>query len=74
MAGSFIPGPYAEFDEWLSNFAIYVSAHATVLGLTPADVVEIQNANTNWHTDFESHLQAQAAARGKKEKKAFSEK
>jgi len=65
----YIPKPDAEFEEWFAGFLAYCVAHQAELGLTPADILEIQVAKVTWSVAYSQHLAAQNAAEGATETK-----
>ena len=65
----YLPAPDAEFEEWFAGFLAYCVAHQAELGLTPADILEIQVAKATWSVAYSQHLAAQNAAEGATETK-----
>ncbi|MBI4722363.1 MAG: hypothetical protein HY769_05090 [Candidatus Stahlbacteria bacterium] len=59
----YLPGPDAEFDEWLVNFATKLPAIASSLGVPAALVTAVTNAKTNWCTQYPASKNAQDASR-----------
>jgi hypothetical protein len=62
MASDYIPGPDGSFDAWQVNFTSYVSANTAALGLLPADVTPLTDAQTAWTPAYSGHMTAAAAA------------
>jgi len=65
----YIPKPDAEFEEWFAGFLAYCVAHKVELGLSDADILEIQVAKVTWSVAYSQHLAAQNAAEGATETK-----
>jgi len=65
----YIPAPDAEFEEWFAGFLAYCVAHKVELGLSDADILEIQVSKTTWSVAYSQHLAAQNAAQGATETK-----
>jgi len=45
MANDYMPRPDARFHAWQNNFVTYVNDHLADLGLTPDDVVDLNNTD-----------------------------
>jgi len=65
----YLPAPDAEFEEWFAGFLAYCVAHKVELGLSDADILEIQVAKVTWSVAYSQHLAAQNAAEGATETK-----
>jgi hypothetical protein len=74
----FIPKSDPAFEAWFGNFLTYAVANAAALGLSPAQLTEIQSAKTAWSLAYSDLIAAknafQAAAETKDEKRAEGEK
>ncbi len=62
--GYYIPRPDGDFNSWQNNFVSFVITNATALGITPAEVTELQNAQTLWNTNFAASVTAKNTAKG----------
>ena len=62
--GYYIPRPDGDFNSWQNNFVSFVITNATALGITPAEVTELQNAQTLWNTNFAASVTAKSTAKG----------
>jgi hypothetical protein len=47
VSKSFLPYQDADFAVWLENFSQKISTHAATLGISAADVTQLQNYSTN---------------------------
>ena len=56
----YIPSSDAEFNAWLNNFVEYVAANAADLGVSPAQVTQLQTHRTDWNTKYPASITAQA--------------
>jgi hypothetical protein len=65
----FIPGADPDFDTWQTNFATYLAANKTALGLEDADVTSITSAETAWDGSYATHVAADVAAQAAKQTK-----
>lgn len=77
MAG-YIPDRDGDFEAWFSGYLQYCAANAVALGLTPANVLEIQTFKIAWSLSYSNVLAAknafQAAAELKDEKREDAER
>ena len=60
-AHDYVPAKDATYDTWLSNFVTVLTANAATVGLAPADLVPIQDAQSDF-TNAESDLVTKRAA------------
>ncbi len=65
----YIPGRDGDFNSWQNNFVSYVITNAAALGITPAEVTELQNAQTSWNSSFPASITAKNASKGANELK-----
>ena len=65
----YIPPSDGQFDAWQTNFTSYVSVNQAALGLLPADVTPLTDAQTAWTPAYSGHATAQAAAEAAREDK-----
>jgi hypothetical protein len=72
MPHDYIPDPDAEFEEWFARFLEYCVAHKVELGLSDADLLEIQTAKITWSLAYSNYQAAQNAAKGATETKGRS--
>jgi hypothetical protein len=74
----FIPKQDGDFEAWFAAFLQYAVANAAALGLTPAQLLEIQTAKIVWSLSYSNVLAAknayQAAAETKDEKREDGER
>jgi hypothetical protein len=63
MGGNYIPAPDPEFEAWFARFLEYAVANAAALGLTPADILEIQAGKAAWSVAYANYQTAQNAAK-----------
>jgi len=59
----YLPRPDPEFEAWVARFLEYCVAHAAELGLTPADLLEIQSNKAIWSLAYANYQTAQNAAK-----------
>jgi hypothetical protein len=75
---SYIPPTDAGFREWIENFIDYAGPHAVELGLSPANIAEMQAERVAFVAAYTAYMTAQAAAmsatENKNEKRASAEK
>ncbi len=64
MGKRYIPYRDGDFDSWQNNFVSYVITNSAALGITPAEVTELQNAQTAWNSSFPASITAKNASRG----------
>lgn len=73
----YIPDRDGDFDNWFANYQQYAAANAVALGLSPAQVLEIQTAKINWSLGYSNLVAArnsyQAASQTKDEKREAGE-
>lgn len=73
----YLPTRDADFDEWFARFLQYCVDHAAELGLTPADLLEIQGAKIAFSLAYSNyqvaHNAAAAATETKEEKRDAGE-
>jgi hypothetical protein len=62
MSTDYLPARDPEFDAWFTNYQLYTAANAAALGLTPAQVLEIQTAKASWSLAYSNNIAAQNAA------------
>ena len=48
MPRYYIPARDADFEAWYVNYLTYAAANAAALGLSPAQVLDLQTAKINW--------------------------
>ena len=60
---NYIPRPDPEFEAWFARFLEYAVANAAALGLTPADLLEIQAGKATWSVAYANYQTAQNAAK-----------
>jgi hypothetical protein len=60
---NYIPRPDPEFEAWFARFLEYAVANAAALGLTPADILEIQAGKATWSVAYANYQTAQNAAK-----------
>jgi hypothetical protein len=65
----YIPDPDAEFEEWFAAFLAYCVAHKAELGLSDADILEIQVAKATWSVAYSQYIAAHNAAAASTETK-----
>lgn len=65
----FIPRPDSEFDEWIQNFVVLLKQFGAALGIPGNLITDMDNLMQTWVADYQGHLVAKAAARGKREAK-----
>jgi hypothetical protein len=59
----YLPRTDTEFDRWFEGFVQYSMAHGDELGLTSAEIAELQAVRTAWDAAFARHQAAREAAR-----------
>ena len=59
----YIPRPDPAFEAWFARFLEYAVANAAALGLTPADLLEIQVNKAAWGVAYSNYQTAQNAAK-----------
>jgi len=59
----YMPAPDPEFEAWFARFLEYAVANAAALGLTPADLLEIQAGKATWSVAYANYQTAQNAAK-----------
>ena len=69
MGKKYIPGPDAEFHEWLKNFAAKLPLVATEVGLPISFVTAVETAWINWSSGFDAHQEGQNQAQALTETK-----
>jgi hypothetical protein len=69
MATDFIPGSDADFNVWMRNFLNYANANPTALGIIADDLTPLQEAATDFETNLDASIAAQASAQGAVRKK-----
>ncbi len=62
MPHDYIPAQDAAFEAWITNYLLYAAANAGALGLTPAQVLEMQTNKINWSLAWNNSTAADAAA------------
>lgn len=62
MAKDYIPDPDADFRLWEANFIAYLSMNVAALGLLPADITPVVNAQGVFEDALVAHEIAQAEA------------
>lgn len=65
----YLPGPDADFQAWVANFATYAAANLAALGLTAGDLTPVTGAQTAFATNFAAHIAAKQAAMAAKQSK-----
>jgi hypothetical protein len=60
----YIPRTDPAFDAWFQTYTQYAVTNAVFLGLTPAQAMEIQTAQTDWSLAFSSLAAARNAYQG----------
>ena len=65
----YLPTRDAEFEEWFARFLEYCVAHQAELGLTPADILEIQGAKIAFSLAYSNQQATQNAAQAATETK-----
>lgn len=65
----YLPGPDADFENWVSNFVTYANANLAALGLVAADMAPITAAQTAFVNNLTAHLAAAAAAKSARQAK-----
>ena len=65
----FIPKSDAEFDVWFQNFVAQLKLLGPALGIPANLITDIDNLLQSWIADYQGHIVAKAAARGKRERK-----
>src|ERR1041385_8531133 len=58
----YVPASDAEFNAWLKNFELYVGANAAALGISPAQVTQLNTVITDWSTKYLDANTKQATA------------
>jgi hypothetical protein len=66
MPRYYIPARDPDFEAWIVNYLQYAAANAAALGLSPAQVLELQTDKINWSLAFNNNNAAQAAAQSAK--------
>ncbi|MBI4723419.1 MAG: hypothetical protein HY769_10590 [Candidatus Stahlbacteria bacterium] len=61
--GDYIPEGDANFDTWVDNFVKYVVSNAASLGLTAAEVTELQTLYNRWKISYPAHINAKNASK-----------
>jgi len=59
----YIPQTDGNFNSWQNAYINFAVANAGLLELTPAQILELQNAQTEWVNAYTNHLSAQATAK-----------
>lgn len=62
MPHYYIPAKDAAFEAWFVNYLQYAAANAVALGLSPAQVLDLQTAKVNWSLAWNNYNTAQDAA------------
>jgi len=62
MPHYYIPAQDSLFEAWFVNYLQYAAANAAALGLSPAQVLDLQTAKINWSLAFNNYNTAQDAA------------
>lgn len=65
----YLPGPDADFQAWVANFATYAAANLAALGLTAGDLTPVTGAQSAFATNFAGHIAAKQAAMAAKQGK-----
>lgn len=60
----YIPREDSQYSEWFNTFTSNIVTYAATLGLSPAEITELQNLATQWDADFIALLQARQAYKG----------
>ena len=73
----YIPDPDPEFEAWFARFLEYCVANAAALGLTPADLLDIQTNKAAWGVAYAKyqtdHNAAKASTQTKQERRDAAE-
>ncbi len=76
MAG-YLPANDSQFWAWMTNFMGVLETHLAELGLTAADIVELQNANIAFGSNLAAHVtkraESKAATTAKDESRGATE-
>ena len=59
MPHYYIPAQDSLFEAWFVNYLQYAAANAAALGLSPAQVLDLQTAKINWSLAFNNYNTAQ---------------
>ena len=62
MPRYYIPARDSDFEAWYVNYLQYAAANAAALGLSPAQVLDLQTAKINWSLSWNNSTAADAAA------------
>jgi hypothetical protein len=62
MAHYYIPARDPAFEAWFVNYLQYAAANAVALGLSPAQVLDLQTAKINWSLAWNNYNTAQDVA------------
>jgi hypothetical protein len=62
MAGDYMPHAEMKLGLWADNFVGFVEAHGAELGLTPAEIADLQSMHERFDTARETYQDAQTAA------------
>lgn len=62
MSDDIMPNADADLGPWGHKLLAGCTAHATALGLTPAEVTDLSDNLDDWDADYPAHLTAAAAA------------
>jgi len=62
MPRYYIPARDADFEAWYVNYLQYAAANAAALGLSPAQVLDLQTAKINWSLSWNNYNTAQDLA------------
>lgn len=62
MGQDWIPSADTDLSAWVQNFLAYANANLAALGLTVADLADLQVAVTSWGSAYPAHVAAQTAA------------
>jgi hypothetical protein len=69
MAQDWIPTSDTDMNAWVQNFLAYANANLAALGLTAANLSDLQAAVTTWGPAYSHHMAAQTAAQSARQHK-----
>ena len=69
MSNDYIPTSDADLIAWVNNFLAYANANLATLGLVAANLTPVQDAASNFQTNFADNNTAQASAQAARQKK-----
>ncbi len=69
-----IPNPDLEFESYRKEYKETVDTNRAALGVSDADIAELDAANSLWESDYPAHVALQSAAEAATEKKQNAKK